>query len=75
MSKCLELIEEINNLREENEHLKLELREQTYKGNSIGYIYDKMIAYKRYIDKLKWENGGRVSVNSWAHGTDKHKKQ
>ncbi len=46
---------ELDDLYELKEHissLESELANQTYMGNSISYIYDKMTIYKNQVGKL-----------------------
>jgi len=38
-------LDDLNELKEEIASLQMELANQSYKGNSIGYIYDKMKVY------------------------------
>jgi DNA repair exonuclease SbcCD ATPase subunit len=40
-----QLRERVAELEEDNENLESQLYYQTYKGNSIGYIHEKMVAY------------------------------
>lgn len=47
----LELVERIQELEEEVKRLERELASQTYQGNSISYIYDKMLG-ARHVGKL-----------------------
>ena len=45
-------LNDLNNLNDRILDLETELANQTYMGNSIGYIYDKMKAYKNMTGKL-----------------------
>ena len=41
--------EKVEEERKRSEYLELELQRQTYRGNSVGYIYDKMLAYQGQV--------------------------
>jgi len=45
-------LDDLNELKDEIEHLQHSLANQTYMGNSIGYIYDKMKVYGDQVGLL-----------------------
>lgn len=52
MDWCNDRIEQ---LTAERDQLEFELASQTYHGNTIGYIYDKMLAYRNQVGELASE--------------------
>jgi len=45
-------LDDLNELREQVEHLERELANQTFRGNSIEYIHQKMINYGNQVGLL-----------------------
>ena len=61
-------LDELIALRDRVSRLEAELAAQTYKGNSIGYIYDKMTNYGNQVAVLgpwisRWVESGDVVLS------------
>lgn len=52
LTKYDQMYNKIERLREQLQGAEAELKAQTYHGNSVGYIYDKMLCYKDQVGTM-----------------------